>query len=135
MTEYHKPLPRIDEDSGPFWEAAKRHEFVIQKCRSCGSFYYPASICFKCDNPKMEWVKASGKGEIYTWTIFHQPYNRAFRDDLPYNVAIIKLDEGPFFLSNIVECSNEDLRIGMAVQVVFEDVTDEVALPKFRPVA
>lgn len=134
MTEYRKPLPLIDEDSGPFWEAAKRHEFVLHKCQNCGNFYYPATDCFKCDNPKMEWVKASGKGTLYTWTVFHQPYSLAFKDDIPYNVSVIKLDEGPFFISNVVGCKNEDLKIGMPVQVFFEDVTDKVALPKFKPV-
>ena len=81
-----------------------------------------------------EWSSVSGRGRVYTWTIFHQLYHPGFQNDVPYNVAVIKLDEGPQLVSNVVGCRNEDIKLDMPVEVVFDDVTDEVTLPKFRPV-
>jgi hypothetical protein len=80
-----------------------------------------------------EWVTMSGRGRLYTWTLIYQRYHPGFAEDIPYNVAIVELEEGPRLVTNIMGCSNEDLRIGMKVEVVFEDVTGEIALPKFRP--
>jgi uncharacterized OB-fold protein len=82
----------------------------------------------------MEWVRVSGHGEVFTFCIFHRLYHPAWKVDIPYNVAWIKLDEGPLLISNIVDCRNEDLHIGMPVQVTFDDITEEITLPKFRPV-
>ena len=79
-----------------------------------------------------EWVKVSGQGRLYTWTTIFQRYHPGFADELPYNVAIVELKEGPRIFTNIVECSNDDLKVGMKVEVVFEDVTEEITLPKFR---
>ena len=87
------------------------------------------------DNPKMDWTRVSGKGQVFTFVVYHMPYHPAWKDSIPYNVAWIKLDEGPLLMSNVVECGNEDLYIGMPVEVVFDDVTEEVTLPKFRPQA
>lgn len=81
----------------------------------------------------MRWAKTSGRGELYTYTILHRAYP-GWEKEVPYNVSWIKLDEGPLLMSNIVECNNRDLHIGMRVEVVFEDVTEEISLPKFKPV-
>lgn len=133
--EYAKPLPLIDDDSRPFWEAARRHELLIHRCRLCGRYYFPASYCRHCDADSMEWVRASGRGRVYTFTIYHATPHAGFKEDLPYVVAYVELEEGPLFLTNIVGCRNEEIRVGMPVEVVFEDVTEEVTLPKFRPVS
>ena len=133
MTDYIKPLPEVNDDSRSFWDAAKRHDLVVQKCLNCGTSYFPVSDCSNCDSPDMEWAKASGKGVVHTYTIFHQRYHRGFADAMPYNVAVIKLTECPFMLSNVIDCKNEDLKIGMPVEVVFDDIIEEYALPKFRP--
>ncbi len=77
----------------------------------------------------------SGWGKVYTWTTLFQRYHPAFAGELPYNVAMVELEEGPRLITNIVGCNNEDLRIGMEVEVVFEDVTEEITLPRFKPVA
>ena len=82
----------------------------------------------------MNWVKVSGRGQVFTFCIFHQLYHPAWKDDLPYNVAWVKLEEGPILLGNITDCPNEDIYIEMPVEVVFEDITKEITLPKFRPV-
>ena len=78
-------------------------------------------------------MEASGRGSVYSWIVVHQRYNRAFEDDLPYNVAIVELEEGPRLLSNIVGIENEGIRPGLSVEVTWDDVTEEITLPKFRP--
>jgi len=80
-----------------------------------------------------EWAKLSGKGTIYSFTIYRVAYHPAFKDDIPYVVAIIYLDEGPRMESNIIGCPVEDVRIEMPVEVAFDDVTSDVTLPKFKP--
>jgi uncharacterized OB-fold protein len=72
------------------------------------------------------------RGTVFSFVIFHRPYHPGFKDNLPYNVSIIELDEGPRMFSNVIGCSNDDLHIGLPVKVVFDDVTDEVTLPKFE---
>ena len=135
MDEYSKPLPEITPDNKPFWDACKRHELSLQRCQDCGHLRLPSPICQKCLSMNSGWVSVSGRGKVYTWTTLFQRYNPAFADELPYNVAIVELEEGPRLITNIVGCNNEDLRIGMEVEVVFEDVTEEITLPRFKPVS
>ena len=88
----------------------------------------------KCDHSMMEWVEITGQGEIYTFTIMHQIYHPSWKDEIPYNICWIKLDEGTLIISNVIGCKNSDLYIGMRVEAVFDDVTPEVTLPRFKPV-
>lgn len=134
MPEYQKPLPHIGLESLLFWEGAKRHELMIQKCLDCGRFYfYPRSICPHCLSYNVDWVKVSGRGKIYSFTVSYRYPSAGFKAEAPYSIAIVELEEGVRLMSNIVECRNEDLKIGMPVEAVFEDVTPEVTIPKFRP--
>ena len=134
MPDYNKPLPYVDEESRSFWEGAKRHELCLQKCQDCGKFhFYPRSICPHCFSYNTEWTRVSGRGKVYSFTVAHKTGLPAFQQDVPYNIAIIELEEGVRMMSNIVECRNEDLSIDMPVEVVFDDVTPEITLPKFRP--
>ncbi len=131
---YKKPLPRIDDESKGFWEACQRHELYIQQCRACGSRrYYPRAVCPTCLSDSTEWLRCSGRGTIYTFTVTYQNQSPGFRDELPYVLAYVELEEGVRLLTNIIGGDVEALRIGMAVEVVFEDVTPEVTLPKFKP--
>ena len=132
--KYSKPLPRIDEESKGYWEACQRRELVIQRCGACGVLrHYPRALCPQCLSDAVEWVRCSGRGTVYTFTVTHQNQAPGFRDALPYVLAYVELDEGVRLLTNIVECAPEAVRIGMAVEVVFEDATPAVTLPKFRP--
>lgn len=132
---YPKPLPRIDEESKGYWEACQRRELVIQRCGACGVLrHYPRALCPRCLSEAVEWVRASGRGTVYTFTVTHQNQAPGFRDALPYVLAYVELDEGVRLLTNVVDCAPEAVRIGMAVEVVFEDATPAVTLPKFRPV-
>ena len=131
---YRKPLPRIDEESRGFWEALARHELYFQRCRDCGTKrLYPRALCPSCLSSATEWVRASGRGAIYSFTVTHQNQAPGFREELPYVLAIVELEEGVRLMTNVVGCAPETVRIGMPVAVVFDDVTPEVTLPKFRP--
>ena len=133
---YRKPLPRVDEESRGFWEAAARHELCFQHCRGCGTKrFYPRALCTVCLSSATEWVRASGRGRIYSFTVTHQNQAPGFREELPYVLAIVELDEGIRMMTNIVGCAPDGVRVGMAVEVAFEDVTAEITLPKFRPVS
>ncbi len=132
--EYTKPLPAYDNVNRRYWDAAKGHEFVLQKCAECGNVQFPpAGVCSKCLSDNLEWVRASGKGRVWSFNVFHQVYWESFRSEVPYNVAWIELQEGPMIISNLVGIKNEDIRVDMPVEVVFEDITEDWTLPKFRP--
>ncbi len=134
MPEIKKQLPLINASNNAFWDAAKRHELMVYKCRDCGALYPHSTTCAACGSTRSECVKVSGRGQVFTFCIYHQPFHPAWQDDIPYNVAYVKLDEGPLLMTNIVNCGNKDIYIGMTVEVVFEDINNEVTLPKFRPV-
>ena len=136
VAEYRKPLPNPlhREASLPFWEGAKRHELVMPRCKMCDRlFFYPREACPECLSPEIDWVKVSGRGRLHSFTVIHQPANPAFQEDVPYIYAMIQLDEGPRMISNLVECPVEDARVDMPVVAVYDDVTPEVTLVKFRP--
>ncbi len=89
-------------------------------------------MCPQCHSTKVEWVEVSGRGKVYTWTTVRHPVHPAFVD-VPYIVVIVQLDEGVRLVSNMVDCRPEDIYIGMPVEVVFEDVSETISLPKFKP--
>ena len=131
---YRKPLPRIDEESRGFWEALARHELYFQRCRDCGTKrFYPRAVCPTCLSSATEWVRASGRGSVYSFSVTHQNQAPGFREELPYVLAIVELEEGVRLMTNVVACAPDTVRIGMAVEVVFDDVTPEITLAKFRP--
>ena len=135
-TEYKKPLPRplSPELTKPFWEAAKRHELAMPRCQKCDKFFfYPREECPRCASQDIGWATVSGKGRLHTYTIVHQVANAAFRDDAPHVYAVIQLDEGPRMISNMVECAHEDLQVDMPVVAVYDDVTPDWTLVKFKP--
>jgi uncharacterized OB-fold protein len=134
VSAYAKPLPEITREMRPFWEAARRHELVVQRCRGCGAHRFPArDICSRCLSRDAEWVRVSGRGTIFSHATMHQVYHPGFAAEVPYAVVVVEIEEGARLVSNLVGCPAGDVRPGMPVEVVFEDVTPEVTLPKFRP--
>ena len=131
---YEKPLPQPSADTGPFWDGCKEHLLRFQKCQNCGHIRWPPSIiCPRCYSYDTEWIVASGRGKVYTFAIYHQAYHKAFAGDIPYVTAVVELEEGTHILSNIVGCSPDQVRCDMPVEVVWEDITGEFSLPKFKP--
>jgi uncharacterized OB-fold protein len=132
---YTKPVPVPDEASRPWYEGARRHQLMLQRCGACGTAMAPVKPrCITCFAPSPAWVAAAGQGTLYTYTIVHQSYP-GFADQVPYNIAVVELEEGVRVTANVVDCDNDQLRIGMALEVVFDDITDDVTLPRFRPAA
>ena len=135
MSEYLKPLPEIAEGTRPFWEGCKEGKLLLPRCRACGEiFFFPNHFCPACLSGKVNWIESSGKGSVHTFTIISRGPSGVFADDVPYVVAIIDLKEGPRMMSNIIEISPDQVQVGMPVEVVFEQATGDVTLPKFRPV-
>lgn len=138
MTGYTKPLPSPDRDTQGFWEGCRRHELRLQRCADCGLYCFPPlPMCPGCNSTHRQWVKVSGRGKIYSWFVVHRATHPDFVADVPYAVVVVTPDgqDDIHIAGNIVHCAAEDLRVDMPVEVVFDDVTAEVMLPKWRPVA
>lgn len=128
---YTKPLPRLDTVNGPFWAGAKQGKLMLQYCKDCGDTRFPPGpVCPKCLSSNQDWKEASGRGTVESWIDMHRAYWDGFKGELPYRVILVKLEEGPILLSNIVD-KTENLRMGQPVKAVFEPITDEFTLPRF----
>ena len=126
-------LPIPNPDTEPFWQGCSRGELLLQRCGSCRSYRHPPSpVCAVCLSFDHEWVAATGQGTLYSFVVAHQAL-QGWIGEVPYVVAIIELVEGPHILSNVVNASPENVKIGMPVKVFFQRVTDEISLPKFQP--
>ena len=133
MNDYSKPLPVFDVDGGLFWESCKQHEMSLQQCVACKKFRYPPrSLCPACHSPEAEWKAVSGKGRVYVALVMCRSPGPAWERDVPYNISLIDLDEGVRVWSNVIGCGAEEVKIGDRVEIHYEDVTNNVALPKFR---
>ena len=134
-----KPLPEMTPVTQPSWTAAVEQTLALQRCQTCQAWVWcPRPSCTTCGSVHLEWTEVSGRGVVYTFTIIRQVVGRvarAFEPDIPYIVAWIDLDEGPRICSNIVNCPIEQVTIGMPVQVFFDKVSADVALPKFTPLS
>jgi len=129
-------IPQPDEVSSPYWEAARRHEMQIQRCGSCRAYQHPPlASCRCCQSTDLRWTQISGRGTVYTFIIDRRLMVPGF--DAPYVVAQIRPeetdDEMVRITANIKACDIHDVHIGMAVEVFFEDVAEDVTLPQFRP--
>jgi uncharacterized protein len=136
-TQPSRPMPRPESRSltAPFWEAARRHELVCQRCTKCSSWiFYPREQCPTCFSRDLEWAPVSGRGRVFAFTIIHQPANAAFESEVPYAYAIVQLDEGVRMPTNIIDCDLDAVRVDMPVTAIFDDVSPEWTLVKFKPI-
>jgi len=132
------PWPVADDLTRPFWDAANRHELVIQRCTACGEFrHVPRADCLFCDSTDVEWVPISGKGTVFTFIVDHRNEVPGF--DGHYVFAFINPVEAPRttvrLTGNILECDPEDVYIGMPVEAIYKELRPGVTLPQFRPTA
>jgi uncharacterized OB-fold protein len=127
-------LPVATPLTQPYWDGARQHELLYQKCKICGANWHPPMpICPACHSSDFDWLAASGGGFVYTYTVVHHPTHPAFTDRVPYVVAVVELDEGPRVVTNIQNCQPTAVSAGMRVRIVFEDLAEGVTLPQAEP--
>jgi uncharacterized OB-fold protein len=118
---------------GPRPEGKPVDRFMLPRCEACGKFhFYPRPVCPNCASARIAWAQASGRGEVYSHSTVHRAPSPAFKDDVPYVIAIVKTDEGPHLLSRVVGIAPESVKIGMRIRVKMH-VKGESALPVFEP--
>jgi uncharacterized OB-fold protein len=133
MTTGGRPIPQADDESREFYEGARRHELMLMRCKNCGAWRLPSRPrCPDCWSTDTEWAKASGRGTLYSFGIMHQKFP-GFADDVPYNYAVVELEEGPRIVTNIVDADAAALRVDMPLVAVFDDVAGDATLVRFRP--
>jgi len=126
-----KPVARITPLNKPFWDYARQAVFALQTCNACGDAHIPESpVCPSCLSQDQSWRPSSGKGTLESWADFHRAYWDGFKDELPYRTCLVQLDEGPLLISNLVG-SQADVKIGARVEVIFEQIDEDMVLPKF----
>jgi uncharacterized OB-fold protein len=128
-----KPLPSVLPIERPYWDHARSHRLALQRCSDCGVFRFPASpVCADCDSDRFAWTQTTGRGALLSWVVFHKSYFTSFNDDIPYNVALVQLDDGPVICANIVGTDNDRLVKGMRLKALFDDVNDEFSILRFE---
>ncbi len=129
-----KYLPVSRPGSEPYWAACSRHELLIQRCNECQTHqFYPRVLCVNCSSRTLEWVQASGRAKVVTWTIIRRAVSAAYAADVPYVIALIKLQEGPVMMSKVTDCELSSVYSGMSVEVRFEDWSEQLSIPVFVP--
>lgn len=117
----------VTHETEAFWQAANEGRYLVKRCKACGeAHYYPRSACPFCQSEDTEWVEASGKGTVYSYSVMR-------RAPVPYAIAYVTLEEGPTVMTNLVDCDFDSIRIGQAVQVTFARDEDGQAVPMFKP--
>lgn len=132
-----RPLPVPQPETDFYWEKARAHEIWLMRCNGCGAtYFYPRPICPRCFSRDTGWFRSSGRGTLYAFSIVYRAPTPAFEDRVPYVAAMVELEGGVRFPSNLVDVDPDPakIHIGMAVEVVFDDVSAQIALPTFRPV-
>jgi hypothetical protein len=129
-----KPVPVVNTWAKPFWDAAREQRLLIQRCPECReTVFYPRVACPHCGCGQLDWIEASGRGSVYSYTVVESNAPSAFQADMPFVIAVIRLEEGVQMLSNVVGCDPFEVACEMPVEVVFEKRDEQFTLPKFRP--
>jgi uncharacterized OB-fold protein len=130
------PMPAASAETVGWWEAAADHRLVVQRCTACGRTRHPPGpVCPFCRSSSAEWSALPGTGTVYTYTVVRQAFIPSLRDKIPYTVIVVELDgaEGARIVSNLVDVEPQEVTVDMPVEVVWEDMGPELALPRFRP--
>ncbi|MFS0780394.1 Zn-ribbon domain-containing OB-fold protein [Bacillus sp. 1P06AnD] len=134
---YQKPIPLKTPDNTPYWDAADRHQLSLQKCGSCHQYSHPPGpACAKCGSEELSWENLGNdiSGKLYSYVVSYRPFLPGFQDDLPLIIAVVELDKVPAvkLIGNIIECNPDQLTIGMPLQMTWQDITEERALPQWK---
>lgn len=136
MNQIHPdyPLPDVDDPiMKPFWDGALVHRLMQQREIGTGVCHWPPKPMYWKGGGRLEWFQASGRGEIYTYVVAYPPFLPALEHRLPHIMVVVQLDEGPRIVGYMIDCTPEQMRFGMRVEVAFEDLTERVSLPVWRP--
>jgi uncharacterized OB-fold protein len=124
-----RTLPTPDRDSAPYWQALAEGRFLMQRCRACARWTWPARpICSGCHGFDLEWIEASGGGEVYSWVVTHQPYGPDLARLVPYTVALVRVDEQDDILIPGRYVGTTEVRQGLRVQARPEPATDDIGV-------
>lgn len=135
MSDYQKPLPEIQPFTQAFWDGTKDRKLLVQHCNACDSnIFYPRRDCPECWSGDLGWIESSGRATVYAFSVTLEGVEKMFVEDLPIILAWVDLPEGIRMQTNLVDCDPAEVEIGMEVEVVFRDVTDDITLPYFTPV-
>ena len=129
-----KMIPAPVGLNAEFFAYCAAGELRFQRCRACATWRHPPRVrCAQCGSDAVEWALASGRGQVYSWTITHRPIDPGFADELPYAVLVVEMEEGPRLVGNLRDLAPAELTLGLDVEVVFDRVAENVALTHFRP--
>jgi uncharacterized OB-fold protein len=105
-------------EEADFWQHVDRGELALVRCDACGAWSGFARSCVVCGSPRYSWHVVSGRGTVSSVAVFHRGFHPYFEAELPYNVVVVALDEGPDLLTNVADISPEEVEVGMQVQIV-----------------
>jgi uncharacterized OB-fold protein len=133
---FARPVPHPTPDTQPHWDGLARGEYLIQRCRDCGKLrHYPRPVCDGCWSMAHDWVPASGRGTLHSWTVCHHPFHIGFKARSPYVLVTVALEEGVRAIGQLRELGPDDLRLGLELRIGFEQEGDGPVLAVFRPPA
>lgn len=134
MPAWKKPLPVESGETKPFWDACREGRFLIQRCKTCGKYqYHYRGFCSHCWTGEIKDVTASGRGSVWSYTVVYRNRTPGFREEVPYVVALVELEEGVKVLSNIVNCAPEKVKIGLPVRLTFVRANETWNIAMFEP--
>ena len=129
-----KNIPRPTGDTQIYWEGCRQNRLLLQHCGDCGQFqFYPRMMCTGCMSDRIGWQEAKGVGHVISYTVIRRAISEDYAAKVPYILALIKLEEGPTMMSNLIECAVDDVSVKLPVEVVFEKWSEEISIPLFRP--
>ncbi len=135
MSEVARSEPNSTEYSEGFWVGVRRGELVIQRCTACERLrHYPQPMCPDCHSVDFDWAPVTGRGVIYSYTVAHRAFHPAWKDDVPYVLATIELEEGVRMMTDLIGIDPNTVEIGQKVEVYFEELPGRGMMPRFRRV-
>ena len=125
-----------DARTREFWDACGRRELQFQQCSGCGAFRFPPlGGCRECGSADAKWVKVSGRGRVFSYTVVHHPALPTIVEDVPYAVVVVEFDDAPGarVISNVLDTPHEEVHVGMELELAWDEPSPGVILPRFRP--